>query len=85
MDAPRICVGNPDDGADGDVVVYLEEGISEETVMGLTQLGHRVKVLKGWERSAFGRGQVIRAHVEDGKTVYSAGSDLRGDGMAMPV
>lgn len=93
LDSPRICisVSSPDAGMSaapleaGKPVVYVEEGISGEAVVGLKKLGHNVEVLKGWERGMFGRGQVIRCHHDDGKLVYSAGSDLRGDGMALPV
>ncbi|KAL4990429.1 nucleophile aminohydrolase [Aspergillus falconensis] len=87
LDAPRICIaaGNPEIGKQVDRTVYVEEGISEGAVEGLRKLGHQVKVLKGWERGMFGRGQIIRCHHDGGKLVYSAGSDLRGDGMAVPV
>ncbi|KAL4788204.1 nucleophile aminohydrolase [Aspergillus varians] len=87
LDAPRVCIaaGNPELGKKLDRTVYVEEGISDEAVEGLRKLGHQVKVLKGWERGMFGRGQIIRCHHEEGRVVYSAGSDLRGDGMAVPV
>ncbi|KAL4997256.1 nucleophile aminohydrolase [Aspergillus recurvatus] len=87
LDAPRICIaaGNPEIGKQLDRTVYVEEGISEGAVEGLRKLGHQVKVLKGWERGMFGRGQIIRCHHDGGKLVYSAGSDLRGDGMAVPM
>jgi len=51
----------------------------------LEQLGHNVKVVGGMARSVFGRGQVIRTHWDDGQLVYSAGSDQRGDGAAVPA
>ncbi|KAI9038595.1 gamma-glutamyltransferase family protein [Aspergillus affinis] len=85
MDSPRICIAAAPPELPQDRTVYVEEGISDEAVAGLQQLGHKVKVLKGWERGMFGRGQIIRCHYDDGKLVYSAGSDLRGDGMAVPV
>ncbi|KAJ9201451.1 hypothetical protein DTO027B5_2328 [Paecilomyces variotii] len=87
LDSPRICIGAgmPEVGKVLDRTVYVEEGISDEAVEGLKKLGHQVTVLKGWKRGMFGRGQVIRCHYEDGRIVYSAGSDLRGDGMAIPV
>ena len=87
IDSPRICIGAgmPDAGDVVDNQVYIEEGIPEAAVEGLRALGHRVKVLKGWERGLFGRGQLIRATVQEGKIVYSAGSDARGDGMAVPA
>lgn len=86
LDAPRICIGAgmPDQGKVLDRTVYLEEGIREDVVRGLRELGHEVEVVRGWERGLFGRGQVIRCHVEDGRCVYSAGSDPRGDGGAYP-
>ena len=65
--------------------VYLEEGISEEVADRLSQMGHRIEVVRGFRRGLFGRGQIIRCHVEDGRYIYSAGSDPRGDGAAFPV
>ncbi|KAH8701890.1 gamma-glutamyltranspeptidase [Talaromyces proteolyticus] len=87
LDSPRICIGAgmPEAGKVLDRVVYVEDGISEATVSGLRQLGHKVQVLKGHERGMFGRGQLIRVHRDEGKLIYSAGSDLRGDGMAIPL
>ena len=77
----------PDAGDVLDMTVYVEEGIEEDVVKGLQQLGHKVQVLHGLERGMFGRGQIIRRHVDDltGQVVWSAGSDLRGDGGAMPL
>ncbi|EER23179.1 hypothetical protein D8B26_001260 [Coccidioides posadasii str. Silveira] len=87
LDAPRICIGagHPQSIDKVDRTVYLEEGISESVAEGLRQMGHQVKILKGFERAMFGRGQVIRCHIEDGQMLYSAGSDLRGDGGAFPA
>ena len=86
LDAPRICIGAgmPDQGKVLDKTVYLEEGISEDVAKELKMLGHDVEMVTGYRRGLFGRGQVIRCHVEDGKHVYSAGSDPRGDGGAFP-
>jgi gamma-glutamyltranspeptidase/glutathione hydrolase len=47
--------------------------------------GHEAVIVKGFGRSLFGRGQLIRATVDDGLQVYSGGSDLRGDGAAYPA
>lgn len=89
LDAPRICIGAgmPDQGSVLDMTVFVEEGVHEDTVKGLQQLGHKVQVLYGGQRSMFGRGQVIRHHVDDitGHIVYSGGTDPRGDGCAMPA
>lgn len=87
LDAPRFCIGAgmPDQGEVGDRTVYLEEGIGDEVVKELKALGHKTEVLTGYRRGLFGRGQVIRCHMEDGKHVSSAGSDPRGDGAAFPA
>jgi gamma-glutamyltranspeptidase/glutathione hydrolase len=83
LDAPRICIAA--DSEPGNQTVYIEEGISDDAIEGLKRLGHQVKVLTGWKRGMFGRGQIIRCHHDDGQLVYSAGSDPRGDGMAIPA
>lgn len=87
LDAPRFCIGAgmPDQGKVDDRTVYLEEGISEEVMKELKALGHEIELLTGYQRGLFGRGQVIRCHMEDGKHVSSAGSDPRGDGAAVPA
>lgn len=92
LDAPRICIGAgmPDAGNVVDSTVYIEDGIDASAVEGLEKLGHKVKVVSGWDRGLFGRGQLIRATQQIGsdgekKIVYSAGSDSRGDGMAVPA
>jgi len=87
LDAPRICLaaGTPDQGSEVDSTVYIEEGISEKAVETLRAMGHQVQVVTGWERSVFGRGQVIKVHYQGNQIIYSAGSDPRGDGMAVPA
>lgn len=86
LDAPRICIA----AAGGDpkmALIYLEEGIDEEVSETLKRMGHNIQILKGWRRNWFGRGQLIRRHVDEetGQAVFSGGSDLRGDGAALPV
>lgn len=96
VDQPRFCL-IPDSkgkdhgrGADGPVstpvtIVALEEGIDEDVVKGLEKLGHKVSLVKGYKRGLFGRSQIIRDISKDGKLIYSAGSDPRGDGIAIPL
>ncbi|PWY88503.1 gamma-glutamyltranspeptidase [Aspergillus heteromorphus CBS 117.55] len=84
LDAPRVCIAAGSDEKI-DRTVYVEEGISDKAVEGLKELGHQVKVLTEWKRGMFGRGQIIRCHYDEGQLIYSAGSDPRGDGMAIPV
>lgn len=88
LDAPRICIGAgmPDAGNVFDMTVNLEDGISPEAVEEMKKLGHRVEVVKGSERAVFGRGQIIRWHVDpvEKQGVWSAGSDPRADGHAVP-
>ncbi|KAI2975886.1 hypothetical protein CBS147323_870 [Aspergillus niger] len=84
IDAPRICIG-PTSSEEGSPTIFVEEGIEQRTIDGLTHLGHNIVVLKGHGRSVFGRGQLIRCRLVDGKIIFSAGSDPRGDGQAIPV
>lgn len=88
LDAPRMAI-SPYDVHRHDAVVHLEYGISAEAVQGLKKLGHNVSVESGIARGGyFGRGQIIRARKMDKDEgegwVYSAGSDMRGDGAAIP-
>ncbi|KAK8168267.1 gamma-glutamyltranspeptidase [Phyllosticta citrichinensis] len=90
LDAPRVCIGAgmPDQSNKNrglDRTVYLEEGVKPEVAVKLEEMGHKVAIVKGYQRGLFGRGQVIRCHEEDGQVVWSAGSDPRGDGAAMPL
>lgn len=89
LDAPRICIGAgfQKTGAAVEWTVHVEDGIPDETVEELRELGHVVKVLKGAQRAMFGRGQVVRYSLDpvDGTAVWSAGSDMRGDGAAYPA
>lgn len=87
LDAPRVCLGVAIENDDGliESKVFIEEGISEETVEGLKALGHNVEVVGGWHRGLFGRAQIIRRHQDaDGTAVLSGGSDPRGDGASLP-
>ena len=86
LDAPRFCIGAgfPDMGNVLDTV-FLEDGIEESVAEELRQMGHDVEIVTGFRRGLFGRGQVIRCHIEEGRHIYSAGSDPRGDGGAFPV
>jgi gamma-glutamyltranspeptidase/glutathione hydrolase len=88
LDAPRICIGAgmPKEGDTHGPVINVEEGIDEAVVKVLKQMGHDVHVLHGFHRAMFGRGQVIRRHVDEetGQAVFSGGSDPRGDGCALP-
>ncbi|KAF2726282.1 gamma-glutamyltranspeptidase [Polychaeton citri CBS 116435] len=88
LDAPRVCIGAgmPDAGDVTDKTVYLEEGMPEATVEGLKKLGHKVEIVAGMGRGLFGRGQVIRWHLDpvEKRGVWSAGSDQRADGAAVP-
>ena len=89
LDVPRIVI-SPHDTARPDAVVHLEHGIPLDTILGLKKLGHNVSVESGIGRGGyFGRGQIIRvrrrnAEEEGGEGwVFSAGSDMRGDGAAL--
>ena len=79
LDLPRICIDV--EAAGGRVA--LEEGIPESVISELATMGHPVHVVDGYERSVFGRGQVILRDPETG--VLCAGSDPRADGCAMTL
>jgi len=84
IDAPRVCIG-AEPCEDGNTPVYVEDGIATETIDALQRLGHNVVLLKGFDRAIFGRGQIISCRHTDEKTIYSAASDPRGDGQAIPL
>lgn len=64
--------------------VYFEQGVDPKVVDELEKMGHKVKVVDGWSRFQFGRGQVIqKVENEAGKLVWAAGSDPRADGQAI--
>ena len=75
LDRPRFYVENGTPNGR----VLLEDAAGAAAGEGLTRLGHRVVSVSGRERSVFGLGQII--HRRDG--VYVAGSDPRGDGVAL--
>ncbi|TGO57444.1 hypothetical protein BCON_0065g00040 [Botryotinia convoluta] len=87
LDAPRFCISA--DGVPGESNkerrVFLEEEISKDAFEKLKEMGHQVKMVEGYQRGVFGRGQLIRVHgEEDGVLVFSGGSDPRGDGAVYP-
>jgi gamma-glutamyltranspeptidase/glutathione hydrolase len=79
LDLPRFCIDVEESGGR----VALEEGIPTEVISALEKLGHPVYLVSGFERSLFGRGQVILRDAETG--VLAAGSDPRADGCAMAL
>jgi gamma-glutamyltranspeptidase/glutathione hydrolase len=77
LDQPRFCI--TDGKSSGEVA--LEEGIPVEVMSELARMGHSVTPTSGYARGIFGLGQII---MRDPDTkVISAGSDPRGDGMAI--
>ena len=79
LDLPRFCIDVEEAGGR----VALEEGIPADVVSALQEMGHPVYAVSGYDRSLFGRGQVILRDPETG--VLSAGSDPRADGCAMTL
>jgi len=77
LDRPRFCIT----GGQVDGRVALEEGIPDTVMADLAEMGHPVMPVSGFERSVFGRGQVILRDPDSG--VLCAGSDPRADGCAM--
>jgi len=79
LDLPRFCIDVEELGGR----VALEEGIPLQVFEELGRMGHPVYSVSGFERSLFGRGQVILRDEETG--VLCAGSDPRADGCAMTL
>lgn len=78
IDAPRIQI----DGGETAGRIMIEDGIPIETARILENIGHREPtIIKGWNRSDFGTGQVITRNSKTG--VLCAGSDPRNDGHAI--
>ncbi|KAI8968706.1 putative gamma-glutamyltransferase ywrD-like protein [Pilobolus umbonatus] len=95
LDLPRLCIAPCKKGT-GSVsaynftqvnqsILYLEEGISEEIIQKLESKGHQCYRVCNYERSLFGKGQIIRSWVDNRfhSRVLAAGSDPRGDGHAV--
>ncbi len=77
LDRPRFCLDVHDKAG----MVAIEEGIPNESITKLEEMGHPVRQICGVKRSLFGRGQIIQ---QDPLTrVFYAGSDPRADGCAM--
>jgi gamma-glutamyltranspeptidase/glutathione hydrolase len=79
LDLPRFCIDVEESGGR----VALEEGMPSQAADELKNMGHPVYPVSGYERSLFGRGQVILREAKTG--VLCAGSDPRADGCAMTL
>jgi gamma-glutamyltranspeptidase/glutathione hydrolase len=75
LDRARFCI----EPVDGQVRLALEDSVPAATVDALRGRGHDVYSLAGFERSLFGKGQIIRRE-PDGS--WLAGSEPRSDGGA---
>ena len=65
-------------------VVHIEDGISQNTVEQLRQLGHNVQVERDMSKIMFGRAQIIQVRQDCmGNRVLWSGSESRADGCAM--
>ncbi|MGE5462279.1 MAG: gamma-glutamyltransferase family protein, partial [Syntrophothermus sp.] len=79
LDLPRFCIDVEESGGR----VALEEGIPGQVFEDLQHMGHPIYPVSGFDRSLFGRGQVILRDADSG--VLCAGSDPRADGCAMTL
>lgn len=77
LDHPRFCI----EGGSAAGRVALEDTIPVTTMAELAARGHAIRPISGYNRSLFGRGQIIIRNSEDG--VLCGGSDTRGDGCAL--
>ena len=76
LDWPRFCL-------DKDGTVCIEDSLSQKTISELKNLGHKIKILSGHDRSKFGRGQIIYKDCKNG--ILWGGSDGRADGCASGI
>lgn len=79
LDRPRLCI----EGGTPAGEVAVEEGIDANVFRELSSMGHQVRMVSGYDRSLFGRGQIILRDPLTG--VLCAGSDPRADGCAIGV
>jgi gamma-glutamyltranspeptidase/glutathione hydrolase len=79
LDFPRFCI----DIEEKSGRVALEKGIETETMARLSEMGHPIYPVSGYNRAMFGRGQIILRDPSTG--VLTAGSDPRADGCAMTL
>ena len=93
LDLPRFCISsksieiNDDDDDDqyGRSLILFEDGFPNETIEKLQKFGHRIEIIRGVDRSIFGRGQIIHQLFKNNDyIVWAAGSDPRADGHAIP-
>jgi gamma-glutamyltranspeptidase/glutathione hydrolase len=76
LDLPRFCIGSgTPDGS-----IYIEEGVKPEVIQSLIEKGHHIVILKGHDRSMFGRGQIIQQLIDSKtlKRVLAGGAMLSG-------
>lgn len=96
IDLPRFLLeadtSEPDSGLGGDgpvstntTNVMIEEGIDQKVFEGLTKLGHKTQWVNGYLRTTFGKAQIIKNESKNGHLAYSGGSEIRGDGAAVPL
>ncbi len=78
LDLPRFCIEPAEDGS----WTSLEEGIDPKIIQALTKRGHPTKIVSGWDRALFGRGQIITRQANG---VLIGGSDGRADGLVMTL
>jgi gamma-glutamyltranspeptidase/glutathione hydrolase len=84
LDVPRWQLSDPDDGVGADEIggrILVEEGWSFATLAELARRGHRLVPVDGFNRGAFGGGQIILRDPATG--VLTGGSDPRKDGCAV--
>ncbi|WWD22659.1 gamma-glutamyltransferase [Kwoniella shandongensis] len=89
LDTKRFCIGGLSYTSTTPIyndTIAFEDGIPEEVIQKLKDMGHKIDVVKGLEQVVFGKGQMIvqTKDKRSGKRVWAAGSDPRGDGCALP-
>jgi len=83
LDFPRFCITFQHQDSSPSVVA-IEETMNPDLIPALIEKGHNIRIVSGWKRTLFGRGQIIAVEVDSqGNPILVCGSDSRADGMAL--
>lgn len=85
LNQPRFCLRGVSSELGPESVeqatLLLEEGLPQTIIAELQAMGHPCKVVRGWDRVVFGRGQIICRDPETG--VLVGGTEPRSDGAVL--
>lgn len=90
LDAKRFLIGSKTSSDPGppeffNRTIAIEDGIPGKVIEELRQMGHDLEVIEGNDQVVFGKGQITWQTIDErtGRRVWAAGTDPRGDGVAL--